>query len=48
MKINYTRRGFDLQCPKCGAVIGDTKLHTEYHESLSKVKDFMDSHRMKT
>jgi hypothetical protein len=37
-----------LQCPKCGALLVDKTLHTKYHESLMKVKDFMDQHQSKT
>jgi hypothetical protein len=53
MKINYEEVTIFphlsiSECPKCGALLINRKLHTEYHESLMKVKDFMDQHQVKS
>lgn len=53
MKIKYDYTQLDgklvCKCPRCGVFIDpfDEQLHTEFHEHLSKIKDFMDQHQYK-
>ncbi len=34
-------------CPKCGAVINDQDIHTDFHINLMNLKDFADQHHVK-
>jgi len=50
LKINYhdlgTGTGMAI-CSKCGVAVIDKTLHTDFHQHLSQIKDFMDQHQAK-
>lgn len=53
MKIDYvpmdlTWKSTDFfKCPRCGAILEDKGLHTDFHKEMMQLKDFADRYQHK-